>query len=438
MIFYHQTNEDCVIEGRFKELSYPGIPVFYCDDGIMEAVSDYMIYKSITDTDVASSVKTYADQLQKFFRYIEAYSSDNQQLTWDKVMDRHLLEWRNGMIDEGRSPNYIRNCLETVFKFYEWAESNNYLRKHVAIYEDDNEYPISAKMGKNKSWSWPHYPKGVVVHKKTPTNDQLEALHTVAIEESDTVGLRDSLLLSIYERTARRAEALREIKVSHIPDWDEIEEFIAENKIVGIWITGKRGHRRELEFLPETMELARNYIEGDRAEAVKAAKSRNKYYEEPEVLFVGKTTGLPLTLEYMSARVSNLMQKAGIKGTGHRIRAKALTDVVAAFDGFDEKGRPYNADDVLIRGAEKAGQSNPMSLRPYLAHSRSSGLASKLNNIEYLRTVDTQCKIRKNQLAKIEKLTPLINAIIKGDGVEGELISLLEETTDWNDSDDGR
>jgi len=430
MIFFHLTNDDCVLESRFKSESHAGIPVFYDDNGVMEAVSDYMIYKCITDTDAASSVQTYADQLQKFFRFIDSYSDDTKKLTWDRVTDAHLIELRNIMTEEGRSPNYIRNCLETVFKFYEWAEMNKYIRKHVAIYDDDNEYLISAKRGKTKRWVWPYYPRAVVTHKQTPTNEQLEKLHTIVIEESGSAGLRDSLLLSIYERTARRAEALREIKVTSIPDWDEIEESLSENKIVRIEITGKRGRKRDLQFLPETMELAREYIEGDRAEAVNAAKRRNKFYKEPSELFVGETTGNPLSLQYMSTRISRLMKKAGIKATGHRIRAKALTDIVAAYDGFDERGNPYSGEDILIRAAEHAGHSSISSLRPYLAVSRSAGLASKLNNIERLRVIETQLNLKQKQLATIEELEPILSAIRNGEGYEEELIKLLEDSVD--------
>jgi site-specific recombinase XerD len=435
MIFYRLTNDECVIHGDFKDSSHSGVPVFYDKNGVIEAISDYFIYKSITDTDVKSSVLTYANLMQKFLRFIDRHSNDNNQLAWNNVMDRHLIEWRNIMTEEGKTSGYIRGCLETVFKFYEWAERNKHIRNHVAIYNDNNEYPISAKQGKTKTWSWPYYPRVVTEQKNTPTNDQLEKLHVETMKASDVVGLRDSLLLSIYERTARRAEALQ-IKVSDIPDWDELEEYVYENKIVHIQITGKKNRKRDLLFLPETMEIAREYIEGDRADAVKAAKKRDPSYREPEELFISHTSGLPLNMQYVSRRISNLMKKAGIKNaSGHRVRAKALTDVVSAFDGFDEKGNPYAAEDVLIRAAEHAGHANPQSLRPYLAFSRSAGLASKLNNIELARTNEIKLNLKKKQLANLDKLVPLVEAALEGRGVEKELIKLLDGSQEWDTHD---
>jgi len=440
MIFYQLTNGECVIPGDFKDSSHPGIPVFFNKSGVIEVVTDYFIYKSITDTDVNSSVVTYADQTQKFLRFLEHYSSD-KPLAWNKVMDRHLIQWRNMMIEEGKASSYIRACLETVFKLYEWAERNKRIRNHVAIYNDDKVYPISAKQGKTKAWSWPYYPRVISPHKNTPTNDQLEKLHVETMEASNVVGLRDSLLLSMYERTARRSEALQ-IKVSDIPDWDELEEYLCENKIIYIPVIGKRGKKRDLLFLPETMEIVREYIEGDRANVVKAAKKRSPSYREPECLFISHTSGLPLNKQYVSRRISNLMKQSGIENaSGHRVRAKGLTDVVSAYDGFDERGNPYAAEDVLIRGAEHAGHSNPASLRPYLALSRSAGLASKLNNIELARTNEIKLNMQKKELANFEKLAPLVNAVNKGRGVKNELLKLLGgyqgESITYNSKDDG-
>jgi len=428
MIFYILTDSNCEIQDDFTNSSYPDIPVFFDDNGVIEVVTDYFIYKSITDTDVKSSIVTYANLMQKFLRFIDSHSNEKKKIAWNNVMDRHLIQWRNIMTDEGKTSGYIRGCLETVFKFYEWAERNKYLRNHVAIYHDsNNEYPISAKQSKAKNWSWPYYPRVISAQKNTPTNEQLEKLHAETINESDVVGLRDSLLLSMYERTARRAEALQ-IKVSDIPDWDEIEERAYENEIFHIQITGKRNRKRDLLFLPETMEIAREYIEGDRDDAVKAAKKRDPSYREPPELFISHTSGLPLNKQYVSRRISTLMKKAGIKNaSGHRVRAKALTDVVNAFDGFDEKGNPYAAEDVLIRAAEHAGHANSASLRPYLAISRSSGLASKLNNVELARTLETKLGLKKKQLDQLDQLEPLVSAVLKGSGVEQELNKLLNE-----------
>lgn len=130
----------------------------------------------------------------------------------------------------------------------------------------------------------PHIPSSTSKARPTPTNDALEKLHVTTIEESEKVGIRDSLIFAIYERSTRRMEALQ-IKLLDVPDWDEIEEYQDNNKIFYVEIMDKRKKLRDLEFLPETMELLREYIESDRGDAVQAAKKRDSFYKEPDELF---------------------------------------------------------------------------------------------------------------------------------------------------------
>jgi site-specific recombinase XerD len=422
MIFYKTTDEECILQGAFSKLSYSGIPVFFDNNGVIEAVSNYLIFKSIKDTDLITSVTTYADQLQTFLRFIE---DKGKGISWSNVTDGHLVEFRDTKLKSGNKDGYVAGLLRTVFDFYMWAERNKYISHHVAIYTDDKEYSISAEKTKT-SWKWPHIPSSTSKARPTPTNDDLEVLHVTTIEESDTVGVRDSLIFTIYERSARRMEALQ-IRTSDVPDWEEIEEYQGDNKIFYVEIMGKGKKLRDLEFLPETMELLRDYIENERTEAVQAAKNRDKFYKEPNDLFLGATTGKPLNQQYISRRLSGLMKKAGVAGTGHRVRAKGLTDIVTAFDGFDDRGQPKSAQDVLIRAAEKAGHSNPESLRHYLALSRSEGLAAKLNNVELSRDLEIKIEMRKKQITAIDNANDLFEAISNDYNVEDELLKFLQK-----------
>lgn len=242
MIFYKKTDEDCRIQGKFQKIVASGIPVFFDSKGIIEEVSHYLMYKSLKDTDAASSVKTYADQLQTFLRFLD---ENGKRLTWRDVTDRHLVEFSNIKTGEGKKAVYVAGVLQTVFSFYVWAEQKQYIRQHVAIYgEDRRSYAISAKRSK-KGWTWPYLPEGHSKLRPTPTNEDLERLHATTIEESEAVGVRDSLIFTIYERTARRMEALQ-IKVSDVPDWDTIEQYQRENKIFYVEVLGKRNRVRDL------------------------------------------------------------------------------------------------------------------------------------------------------------------------------------------------
>ena len=144
MIRFFKTDDRCVIKSFIEEIPYPNIPIFFDLNGIIIPVSEFLVYKSIDDTDVSSSVETYAYILQKFLKYIEG-EKGCKEVMWNKVTDSHLMEWRDGMEKNDYSTNYIIDCLSLVFSFYKWAEINKYLKNHVAIYDDsDREYAISA------------------------------------------------------------------------------------------------------------------------------------------------------------------------------------------------------------------------------------------------------------------------------------------------------
>ena len=362
----------------------PAPPIFFDDNGIIRPLSDYMISLIYQCRKPESTVETYAYYLQKFFKHI-----NELEINWSDVTDRDLIRWRDQMIDiERLRPSTVFACLLKVFHFYQWAEESGILKYAVATYDECNEqscschdriYQISAvRKGRYNYYTWPYLPKiNQQANRHTPVNEEIEKLHVEAFKSS--TGQRDSLLLSFYEELCmRRMEALS-ITVKDIPAWDEIEEYIASDKPFILTILGKRNRVRHVPALPELMVRAREYIEDERKVVIKRAKSRNSTFIPPDELFLSETTALPLTKEYVSRHISELMQSTDIKrASGHRLRASGLTALVEAYDGVDETGRPYSAEQVLWKVADHAGHANPSSLQPYLNIARSPKRASSV------------------------------------------------------------
>ena len=371
--FFIKTDSRCEING----ISYAGIPIFFDDDGVIRRLSDYMIFLIYQCRKPASTVETYAYYLQKFFKHI-----NELEINWSDVTDRDLIRWRDQMIDiEALRASTVFACLLKVFHFYQWAEESGILKYAVATYDECNEqscschdriYQISAvKKGRSNYYTWPYLPNvNQQANKHTPVNEEIEKLHAAAFNSS--TGQRDSLLLSFYEELClRRMEALS-VTIKDIPSWDEIEEYIESDKLFTLTILGKRNRVRHVPVLPELMVRAREYIEEQRKVAIKRAKSRNSTFKPPNDLFLSATTALPLTKEYVSRHVSGLMKSIDIKrASGHRLRASGLTALAEAYDGIDETGRPFSAEQVLWKVADHAGHANPSSLQPYLNIARS-------------------------------------------------------------------
>ena len=307
MIFSIPTDEQCKVTSHLKLYPAPKIPVMFNDDGIFEVPSKFLMDVALKHKDVMSSVGTYADHLQVFFKFIETLKTPSgflrKKYDWKDVTDHHFHSFIHEKQNQGRKNKYIGHILTTVFRFYKWAEENKYIRKHVAIYHDDSTYAISAKYNENfSSWTWPYLPSNEFEFKSVPTGEHLEEAHVKAIETSNIVGERDALIMALYERTARRMDALR-IRVQQIPTQEEIDEANESDKIVKITVLGKRNITRELEITPELAEEFRDYIDGQRAEIVSRVKRANKAYKDPGLVFISYNDGSPLNPTYISSSV---------------------------------------------------------------------------------------------------------------------------------------
>lgn len=427
---FAKTDDGCMVDG----VSYPGIPVFFTEQGIVEGASDYMIYKLRTDGRPASTVETYAYHLQKYLKYLR--SIDN--LDWKEVTDQTLIGWRDKMLKtEGLLDSTVNNYLCTVFEFYYWAEETGRVKNCVAVHDqngtDDRVYQIAAtRCGKGR-WVWSYLPK--VKNKpdrNTPTPSQLELVHVNAFDLSET-GQRDSLILSFYEDVGlRMAEALG-LKVNDIPTWDEIDEAFQKDRPFSVEILGKGRKKRHVPILPELMQRAREYIEGDRTVAVSSARKRNPAYRPPLGIFLSQSTGNELNKQYLSRKLSKLLKASGIEDvSGHRVRATFIETQVEASDGYDQSGRPLPAEQVLWKVGEKVGHSSAESSRPYLNKVRSRTYASIgdqiLDKTGKLNDLQRRLAEKSASLKKVEALADVAEALQKGKTVEAS--NLLAELLD--------
>ena len=379
VVFFVVTDTRCVVQGN----AYPGIPVFFDADGVIEPVSDYLVHVVREQRRPATTARTYAVYLQKFLKHLVSIG-----IEWTDVSDGTLVAWRDAMLtQQGLAAGTVAAYVSAAFAFYRWAEESGRVRYVVNLSAgrdslhstpDEHSYRISARRSRRGGLYWPYLPRnpgGEVRH--TPSSDEIERVH-VQLFETQT-GERDSLLLSLYEDCyLRRSEALS-LTVGDIPFWEDIERKLMEAEVFTLLVRGKGGKVRSVIVLPELMESAREHIEGERARVVARARSRNARYVDPGALFLSYTTGRALNTDYVSARISKAMRAAGIENaSGHRLRASGLTALVGAYDGTDEAGKSLPVEDVLWRAAERAGHRHWRTLEPYLRVVRSAGVEPRV------------------------------------------------------------
>lgn len=378
-MFFVATDDRCVVRGN----AYPGIPIFFDADGVIEPFSDYMVHVVCDQRRPATTARTYAAYLRKFLKHLASIG-----VAWSDVTDAILTAWRDSLLDRQRlKEGTVAAYLSAAFAFYRWAEESGRVRDVVNLSSgldgvriplSECSYQISAKRSRRGDLYWPYLPKnpgGAVRH--TPSHEEIERVHIEAFKTR--TGERDCLLLSLYEECyLRRSEALS-LTVRDIPFSDAIDSKLMAGDAFTLSVRGKGGKVRPVVVLPELLELAREHIEGERAGVVARAKRRNARYVDPGALFLSHTTGRALTKDYVSARISKVIRAAGIENaSGHRFRASGLTALVAAYDGFDESGKFLPAEQVLWQAAERAGHKHWRTLEPYLRIVRSSGVKPQI------------------------------------------------------------
>lgn len=399
-VFFVVTDARCVVHGS----AYPGIPIFFDADGVIEPFSDYMIHVVREQRRPATTARTYAMYLQQFLKHLVAIGVE-----WTDVADSTLVAWRDGLLTRQRlAPGTVAAYLSAAFGFYRWAEETGRDRCAVNLSAGldslhpasaGRSYRISARRTRRGDLYWPQLPRdpgGEVRH--TPSSDETERVH-VKVFETRT-GERDSLLLSLYEDCyLRRSEALS-LTVGDIPCSEDIECKLAAEEVFTLSVRGKGGKVRAVIVLPELMELARGHIEGERASVVARARSRNVRYVDPGALFLSHTTGRALNKDYVSGRISKVMRASGIENaSGHRLRAAGLTALVAAYDGYDETGKLLPVEDVLWKAAERAGHRHWRTLEPYLRVVRSAGVAPR---VEVMLRDHTRVGVLERQVVQLK------------------------------------
>lgn len=412
-VWFHRTSSECLFDGFKCE----GIPVFFDSDGYVEPLTQYMIEVVVREGVSLSSAETYAFKLQQFWKFIKRQSGPNgKSLSWIDVNDGDLIRYRDEIL-RGSGRKRVKEAsaksnLNKIFDFYVWAERTGRIKKVVAIYSDsvDWTFQISAELihlrkGKFQKWAWP-YARRLKVYpamRGTPSPQQMEVLHQKIYEKS-TCPDRDSLMAEIIEHTGLRSFELLQLKTASIPSAGAIYDAKERNEPLFIKILGKGGKERSVPALPELMERARYYANGERKEIIRARKTKNPAFVDEGFLFLSKKTGKCIKRQSLSHRMKALMRAADMPAlSGHRIRARALTNIVEAEDGVDEYGRPLPAEQVLLRAAAQAGQSSLMSLAPYLNNSRKSrfrsGADAVLQKEARIRLLDQEINRKTAELA---------------------------------------
>lgn len=366
------TDETCVI----GDVSYPGIPTIAFADGIDQTSANWLRHLFIARSLQPGTVGTYADTLRPFLVFCR-----HRKRPWHLVDDRFLIKWATYLLKVTKvSEERVNDSLTVIFSYYQWCELEGVLDYHVGCYERDAlpesmrriKFAISAKRSSSGRWITPllyRTPGGSIGNRVTPTDAQIEDLHRAALKARH--GIRNSTILSWAHDTGGRRAELLQIRVSQLPDPDQLEDLLESGEDWSIAVIRKGGGEGVLKVSADCLLKTKHYLTLRKA-LVAACKAKNPSYKEPEEIFLSGN-GDVLKAGSLTGLVGRLFRKVGVKRANvHRLRAKfAVECVETMLDAFLEEGIEFEAgsswvETILTRVATKMGHSSPSSLKHYL------------------------------------------------------------------------
>lgn len=110
-----------------------------------------------------------------------------------------------------------------------------------------------------------------------------------------------------------------------------------------------------------------DYIWNERAKFV-TRRAENGKKSSSDFVFLSQETGNALKPGSVGKIMKQLFRRAGVPGSGHRLRATFAEDIVRDLYLRDRAihGQNYNIDAILMLAAEYMGHKDPQSLRPYI------------------------------------------------------------------------
>lgn len=220
----------------------------------------------------------------------------------------------------------------------------------------------------------------------TPDAANIEELHA---RISGSQAERNTFILLMAEHVGARRGDVLQVTKDRIPTCGEIDDYIAEQLMLSLDVTGKRRVTRTLNMPAFLALMARDLINGPRADIVTHRKRLDPGYREPPELILSEK-GRPISPNGVSNIVSELFRQAGQGNASlHRLRATFLTRVAEAFVKFrDREGRPLPISTIQLFIQELAGWTTLSALPDYVGSAyRRSGQTEGPETVETVRTL---------------------------------------------------
>lgn len=353
----------------------------------------------------ATAIRAFLDYLDELGRDFEAVSDDTLKAWRNRIRLGVRPTRRGGRGTHAharkagtRSHGHVNAYISAVWRMYVWLEREGAIEGVVDLDPMSREgqgritvHYERRRRGKGGTRFVEVCPLLLgaegAKRRDTPNEIDIEDLHA---RISGKQAERNTFILLMAEHVGARRGDVLQVLATMIPTRSEIEDYIAEQLLYGMDVTGKRKVTRTLNMPAFLALMARDLADGPRADVVRRRKARDPGYVPPPQLILSDR-GDAISPNWVSNIVSDLFRQAGQSNRSlHRLRATFLTRVAEAFVRFrDRDGKPLPISTIQLFIQEIAGWTSLSALPAYIgsAYRRSEQTDGEPATVETVRTL---------------------------------------------------
>lgn len=351
-----------------------GVPLaLHANHHVCWEITDYLLHLLRVSRRKISTVKTYADKLALFVRFL-----DSRKIAFSDMTDTWVVEFRNSLMhdDKRRSHNEINNLLLRAFRLLLWLQFIKRAfgeRQVIAFDGSDAQVTLYRKTVTYKDAKGRHRQNQVIDHPALLRSNPKTKRHPIAEVSIDQLWAaipkispnsyrraRAEMLLMVFETTGGRREEVGLITVAAM--------LAAEKSGTVVINTIKwrdRPRTREIPIPTELIQRARHFISFDRADVVKAAIKRGSLKKDHGLLFT-TAHGQIWSERSITEEISELRVLAGLEVPAHPhlFRHRKLT--VTAHEFVTVNGLTVDRDMVGAKLMSIGGHTALESVGQYI------------------------------------------------------------------------
>ena len=333
------------------------IPILFLASGeTFEAANRWLRHLALSGRKFLT-LKQYAYCLLAFLKFLATTPGPNlTRLAWDEISNSTIRMWRNSMELDERKDTTLRDNVNALFRFLEWAYKNDEFDTPVLQSLTRGDFGAIARSEINTSVH-------EIVYAPPPTTEDMEGVQRMIAAHGGNHLKRDMLMFRWAKQAGLRNSDFRKMRASKFFSRAEIKSLESKDQPAILRIKSKRGKTRSVYPPLSLVKDTREYLDSLPSHLVAAY----------DLIFFGPNG--ELTQVYVSKLFAYYFKLTGLDSHIHRARAYYLYQLILG--KLRELAREGNLNDFSVQTVlqftlDVAGHSDADTLKYYVNLARVS------------------------------------------------------------------